>query len=134
MFDWRRLARMLVVVGVAVAAWFVYKRWPHEQAAHYILGNAAPRVIELQARWASSPPSGKPAPNDARGEDWTREATFRYAPGSAPRIVTHEMRLSDGDYMVEVEIVAGARRNVVQRRIALAGEPVSIDVADEVPR
>jgi hypothetical protein len=102
---------------------------PHTQTIHYVLGDAAPRVDELRVRYA-------PAPSHAEmAEDWTREVAFRFADGGAPRIVTHEPRLADGDYVVEIEIVSRAHANTTAKsRASLAGETTSIDVSSVVPR
>ena len=70
----------------------------------------------------------------AGGEDWTREASFRYAPGQAPRIVTHEPRLPDGDYTVEIDIAASNERATLRRRVTLGGGSTSIDLSQAVPR
>ncbi len=121
--DRRRLLRMLLLGAGLLVALVIARQWPKEQTVHYVLGGAAARVEEVDARWA---PGG--------GEDWTREASFRYAPGQAPRVVTHEPRLPDGDYTVEIEIGAATARNVVRRRVTLGGGATSIELADAVPR
>jgi hypothetical protein len=124
--DRKRLLRLLLLgAGLFIAMLFA-RHWPKEQTVHYVLGDGAARVEEVEARWAEGRSS----------EDWTREVTFRYAPGQAPRIVTQEPRLPDGDYTVEIEIAAAdAARNVVRRNVTLAGGgSTSIDLADSVPR
>jgi hypothetical protein len=127
--DRKRIARLaLLAVALGVAMFFA-RRWPKDQTVHYVLGDAAARVEEVDARWA---PADTPAPGGA--EDWTREASFRYAPGKAPRVVTHEPRLPDGDYTVEIEIVAASERNLVRRRVSLAGGATQIELAQSVPR
>lgn len=127
--DRKRLLRLLVLGAGLLVAMLLARAWPKEQTVHYVLGGAAPRVAEVDARWA-------PGQLPADSEDWTREATFRYARGQAPRIVTHEPRLPDGDYTVEIEIAsADAARSVVRRHVTLAGNgSTSIDLADSVPR
>lgn len=124
--DRKRLLRFLLLAAALAVAMILARRWPKEQTVHYVLGDGAARVEEVDARWAQGRSS----------EDWTREATFRYAPGQAPRIVTHEPRLADGDYTVEIEIAsASAARNVVRRNVTLsASGSTSIDLVDSVPR
>lgn len=124
--DRKRLLRLLLLGAALVVAMLLARHWPKEQTVHYVLGDGATRVEEVDARWAQGRSS----------EDWTREATFRYAPGQAPRIVTYEPRLPDGDYTVEIEIAsASAARNVVRRNVTLTGGgSTSIDLADSVPR
>jgi hypothetical protein len=138
-----RAARWLLLAGGLGAAMLLGRaRWPKEQTVHYVLGDAAPRVQEVDARWAYATDVADPTdptdPNHAAGDgaedDWTREATFRYTPGQAPRVVTHEPRLPDGDYTVEIDIVGQSDRNTVRRRVRLAGGSTSIDLGQAVPR
>lgn len=118
--------RGLPLAAALVVAMLLARGWPKEQTVHYVLGDAAPRVEEVDARWAD----GK-----ARGdESWMREATFRYAPGRAPRVVTHEPRLPDGEYTVEVKIAAASATNVVTRHVHLAGGAMSINLSSWVPQ
>ena len=126
----RRLVRMLLLSAVLLIGLYFARQWPKDQTVHYVLGDAATRVEEVDAKWA---------PGIAATEDWSREATFRYPPGKAPRIVTHEPRLPDGDYTVEIEIVAANtahERNevVVRKHVVLAGGATSIELGDLVPQ
>jgi hypothetical protein len=124
--DRRRIARVILLVAAVGIVLLLGKKWPKEQTVHYVLGDAAPRVEEVDARWAEG---------RARGDDsWFREATFRYPPGGAPRVVTHEPRMPDGDYTVELEIVASNGKNVVTRHVRLEGGVTTIDLAPSVPR
>jgi hypothetical protein len=126
----KRLVRMLLLSAVLLVALYFARQWPKDQTVHYVLGDAAPRVEEVDAKWA---------PGIAATEDWTREASFRYAPGKAPRVVTHEPRLPDGDYTVEIEIVAANQAHeknevVVRKHVILGGGATSIQLADAVPQ
>ncbi len=126
----KRALRMLLLAAVLMIGLYFARQWPKDQTVHYVLGDAAARVEEVDARWA---------PGIAASEDWTREASFRYAPGKAPRIVTHEPRLPDGDYTVEIEIVAANEAHeksevVVRKHVILGGGATSIQLADAVPR
>jgi hypothetical protein len=122
-----RLLSLLALGGGLAAALPLAQRWPREQTIHYVLGDAASRVQELDARWSEGAGGGS-------GDDVNREATFRYAPGQAPRVVTHLPRLADGDYTVEIDVVTGSERSTVARRVTLAGGSTSIDLAGSVPR
>jgi hypothetical protein len=121
----RKRIVFFVAVLAALAVYFTLSpHWPKTQSLHVVLGSAAPRIEEVRVRYA-----------DARGrssEDWTREASFRYALNSAPRVVTHEPRLPDGDYVVEIDLVSPKGESTVRRRIALRGGTTSIDVSSEV--
>ena len=138
--DKKRLVRMLVLAAVLMVALVFARQWPKEQTVHYVLGDAAPLVTEVDARWAAATGGA-----EATDEDWTREASFRYAPGKAPRMVTHEPRLPDGDYTVEIDIVAASelkdgsrapeKNDVkVRKHVTLAGGATSIELGGAVPR
>jgi uncharacterized protein (DUF2126 family) len=119
---WLRL--LLLVAGLGVA--FVLSRhWPTDQSVHIVLGDAAPKVIELRVRYAEL---------KSAHDDWQREVSFHYAAGRAPRIVSHEPRLVSGDYDVEIEIERAteppdARTVSVVRHVMLDGHTASIDVS-----
>ncbi|HEY1697403.1 MAG TPA: hypothetical protein VGG39_34815 [Polyangiaceae bacterium] len=119
----KRLARMLVLGAALGGAVVLARRWPKEQTVHYVLGSAAPRVEEVDARWAQGMGS----------DDWMREATFTFDPGKAPRVVTHEPRLPDGDYTVEIEIKGDAGPAIVRKHVTLSGGSTSIELAEAVP-
>ncbi len=117
----RRLLPVVLVAGGLVAWQGLARRWPTEQTVHYVLGDAAPRVAEVEARWADV--DGTPL----------HAVTFRYVPGMAPRVLTHQLRLANGDYDVEVEIHAKQLRAAARRRVSLGGGATSIDVSTLVP-
>jgi hypothetical protein len=120
--------RLLFFVAAAVALYAALGRtWPKDQLVHVVLGASAPRVTELDVRYAPRGAGGKGA------EDWTREATFRFSEGNAPRVVTHEPRLADGEYDVEIDIQTPSQRSTIERHVTLQGGTTSIDVADAVP-
>ncbi|HEY3822602.1 MAG TPA: hypothetical protein VGL81_35800 [Polyangiaceae bacterium] len=126
----KRILRTLALAAVLLIAVTLARQWPRDQTVHYVLGDAATRVEEVDAKWA---------PGIAATDDWTREASFKYEPGKAPRVVTHEPRLPDGDYTVEIEIVAdnlAHEKNevVVRKHVTLSGGAMSIQLADAVPR
>jgi hypothetical protein len=98
-FSRARIARLVIVVAVAALYFTLAPRWPKDNTVHIVLGPAASQVEEVRVGYALAPKHGPMA------EDWTRGATFRFPGGSAPRIVTHEPRVADGDYVVEIEIV-----------------------------
>jgi hypothetical protein len=124
--DRKRVARLLFLAVGLMLALYLARSWPRDQTVHYVLGDAAPRVEEVDARWMAGA-SGS-------SEDWTRQATFHYAAGKAPRIVTHEPRLPDGDYTVEIDIASASERSTVRRHVTLSGGATSIELAGAVPR
>ncbi|HSY20635.1 MAG TPA: hypothetical protein VK841_00880 [Polyangiaceae bacterium] len=109
----------LVLLGAALLATVTLPRtWPRDQTIHYVLGDRAGHVERVDARWAAQTDPG----------DSLREVSFRYAPGTAPRVVTHEPRLSNGDYTVDVDVVADGQPTRYVRRVMLGGGVTSIDL------
>lgn len=127
---------LLLPAAALVVAGVLSRDLPKAQTVHYVLGDGAPRVEEVDARWT-----------DNKDTDM-RDATFHYAPGQAPRVITHEPRLPDGDYDVEVQIVAQdgtspaspergqntLARQTVRRHVVLGGGVTSISLDRSVPR
>jgi hypothetical protein len=130
--------RLIVLAGAIALALIIGRRLPRDQTVHYVLGDRAPRVEAVEVRWAQARADaadrggGIGSLHPPSAEDWTRQATFRYAAGEAPRVLTHALRLADGEYTVEVEIVYGSPPNsLLQRHVTLSGGIVSIDGASD---
>lgn len=120
----RRVAQALVGVAALTVFFVLAPKWPKDQSLRFMLGDAAPRVQELTVRYAPG-----------ASEEWTREASFRYAPKSpAPRVVTHDPRLADGDWTLEIELASANDRTTVRRRVTLEGKAVTIELAQAVPK
>jgi hypothetical protein len=131
----RRVAPFLLLVA-AFAVYAVLKpSLPHDQIVHVVLGDAAPRVTELSIRYG--PPRHGVAKSEKHDVEWAREVTFHYSPppagAGAPRIVTHDPRLPDADYLVEVEVATRNDRAFLEREVTLGGGTTSIDVSQVVP-
>jgi hypothetical protein len=129
---WRERARRLAPVILAlalVAIWLVFgSKIPRDQTVHVVLGDAAPRVTEVRLTYSDTDATPR-----AGSDDFSRDATYRYAEGSAPRVVTHEARLRNGDYVLEIELSTRKGASTAQRRVKLHGDPVSVDVREAVP-
>jgi hypothetical protein len=120
----RRLARILLVLAAVGVFLVLSHNWPRDQTVHVVLGDAAPRVVEVRVAYGS------------RGEDSSRGASFHFAKGTAPRIVTHEPKLPDGDYMIQIDLATGESKDqhaAIERHVTLQGGTVSIDVSRNVP-
>jgi len=119
------------VAGLGVA-FALSRQWPREHTVRIVLGDAAKAVEEVRLRY------GDPAHASGRGgdDDWQREVIFHYAIGRAPRVVSHEPRLPDGDYDLELEIGMRAgqeRRTVTSHRVVhLDSDSAQVDVASTV--
>jgi hypothetical protein len=116
-------ARVLLVVGGIFVALTLGRTWPSDQTVHFVLGDAAPRVEQLDACWNEG----------TYPSDCSREVSFRFVHGTAPRVVTSTMRVAGGDYVVHITIVADGERSIVDRRVKLEGGVLSIDLARQVP-
>jgi hypothetical protein len=118
-FDRRKVAPF-VLVAALVGVWLVLgPRLPHDQTVHVVLGKAAPRVTELRLAYAEGDEQAA-----------AREVTFHFAEGEAPRVVTHEPRLANGEYRVEIDVYAQKGHAQATRRVKLSGDPVSVDVQE----
>ena len=122
--DKRRWVRLGVLAIVIASGTVVAKRWPKDHAVHYVLGDAAPQVEEVNARWAE----GRVFTPDT----WLSEVTYHYPPGQAPRIATQELHVADGKYTVEIVILANQKKSIVRKELTLSGGPTSIDLEEAV--
>jgi hypothetical protein len=132
--DRKRLLRFAPLAAALLVAPMLLRRAPREQVVHYVLGDSAAHVEEIDARWRERQRGdGERVISDADGreqpDDWVRVASFRYPHGQAPRVVTHEPRLPDGDYVIEIEVIGEGTQRVVHRKVTLTGGVTSIDLA-----
>ena len=124
----RRILRVpLLVAGLGVAL-VLSRHWPTDQSVHVVLGDGAAHVEEVRIRYAEL---------SAGHDDWLREATFHYAPGHAPRIVSHEPRLVSGEYDVEIEVSMADSHSQshtvsAKQRVTLTGGSTSVDVSRQL--
>ena len=118
----------MLLVAAAVGAYrIVGPAMPNDQSIHVIVGDAASRVTELRLRYADANSSAEPS--------WLREVSFAFPGGAPTRVITHQPRLPDGKYALEIELTARNDRAVVKREVTLggAGGAVSVDVSQAVP-
>ena len=129
----RMVARgALLLVGAvgAGAYFFLSPRFPKDQSVNVVLGDRAPQITEVTMRYTSE---------DA---DSRRDVSFHFEKGKAPRVVHHEARLPDGDYVVTIEMrgVAGSAKRdgangeqdvwTKERRVRLeSGSTVQLEAA-----
>jgi hypothetical protein len=121
---WRGRGR-LAFVGFGIVVYVLLSpTWPTDQHLRLTLGDSAPDVSEVRVSSTKSESEWAPS------KDWDREVTFRYAKGQAPRIVSYEPRLANGDYLVEIELKMDDDRVLVtDRRVALEGRTTTIDLS-----
>jgi hypothetical protein len=113
-----RILLLVLVVGILSAA----PKLPKDQTLRIDLGDSSKIVQTLTLRWAAQ--SKNPSI-----EDWTGEVTFRYEKNAAPRVVQQKMRLADGEYVVEIELITGGGRAVTRKVVALQGGSTTIDAS-----
>ena len=102
-------ALMLFGALGAGAYFFLSPRFPKDQSVNVVLGDRAPTVTEVTMRYSSD-----------KDAELRRDVSFHFDKGKAPRVVHHEARLPDGDYVVTVEI-RGEDVWTKERRVHLEG-------------
>lgn len=126
---------MLLFLGAAVAAFLLFgPKLPREQVVRIGLGDRAPDVRELTIRYFAAEKASGAATTRDLTDEVLREVSFRYPKGDAPRLVRHEPRLADGEYVLEIEVVTNDSRATLRRTVGLLGGPASVDIASAIPR
>ena len=121
----KRLAQLVVLVAGLAVFLVLSRRWPRDHTLHFVLGDVSPRVTELSMRIDEPSDRGEPL----------RVATFRYGDAGAPRIVTEETRLADGDYAVEFEVASHSSLSTVRRMVKVEGSTtITIDLSRELSK
>lgn len=111
----QRAGALVLFGAVGAGAYFLLSpRFPKDQSVNVVLGDRAPSVTELTMRYSSD-----------KDAELRRDVSFHFDKGKAPRVVHHEARLPDGDYVVSIEMrgVAGGEGDVwtKERRVHLEG-------------
>ena len=52
-----------------------------------------------------------------------------FEPGQAPRVVSHEPQLADGEYRLRIDLDTREGRRTVERRVTLGGGTTQVDLA-----
>lgn len=82
-----------------------------------VLGAAADRITGLEVQYVG-----------ADGEI-ARDTRMAFEPGKAPRVVPHEPKLTDGDYLLRIDLDTREGRRSVERRVTLGGGTTQVDLA-----
>jgi hypothetical protein len=120
----KRIGQLAILVAALGIFFLLSRSWPRDQVLHFSFGDAAARVEELHVDYGEHAASSREA---------SRAVDFRYAKGQAPRIVTHEARLPNGEYDVEITLFAGGATRSVTKRVLLDGGSTTIDLSRDVP-
>jgi hypothetical protein len=106
----QRAGAMLLFGAVGAGAYFFLSpRFPKDQSVNVVLGDRAPSITEVTMRYTSD-----------KDADLKRDVSFHFDKGKAPRVVHHEARLPDGDYVVTIEM-RGDDVWTKERRVRLEG-------------
>jgi hypothetical protein len=106
----------LLAAGLAVAAYFGAKA-PRDQHVKLVLGSSADRVTGLEIQYI------------AADGDLARAARMAFEAGAAPRVVSHEPHLADGDYALRIDLDTREGRRTTERRVTLGGGTTQVDLA-----
>jgi len=101
--------------GALIAAYLASKS-PRDQHLRLVLGPQAAEVTAVEIQYI------------AEDGDVARDARMTFAAGQAPRIVSHEPQLADGDYRLRIDLDTREGRRSVERRVTLGGGTTQVDV------
>lgn len=105
----RLLLRLLILAaGLLVLVYFTQQA-PHDQHVRLVLGDKAGEVTAVELSYAT--PQG----------EVMREARMAFDRGGAPRVVSHDPKLPDGDYSLRIEVDTREGRRSTERRVTLGG-------------
>jgi len=118
----RTLSRVLFLVFGLLVALYLGTQGAQEQHVRVVLGGAAPEVTGVGLQYV------------AQDGEVAREAHFAYAKGTAPRVVSHEPKLPNGDYRLEIDLDTHDGRRAIQRQVTLGGGSTQVDVSSALTR
>lgn len=107
----------MVLAGGALLAAYITSKSPRDQHLRLVLGPGAEQVTQVEIQYV------------AADGDVARDARMTFEPGRAPRIVSHEPQLADGDYRLRIELDTREGRRLVERRVTLGGGTTQVDLA-----
>lgn len=113
----RRIARLaFLVFGIGVAL-YLGTQGPQDQHVRVVLGAEATRVSALDLRYV------------AGDGDLVRQVHFSYPDRVAPRVVSHEPKLPNGEYQLQIDVDTQGGRRDIQRRVTLGGGSTQVDLS-----
>jgi hypothetical protein len=109
---------VLAIGGLAAA--YLAASSPREQHLKLVLGPGAAHVTAVEVQYV------------AGDGDIAREVRMAFPSGSAPRVLSLEPQLTDGDYRLRIELDTREGRRTVERRVTLGGGTTQVDLAGVV--
>ena len=111
---------LLLLGALGAGAYFLLApKLPKDQSVNVVLGEAAPAVTEVTMHYGSE-----------KDSDLARDVSMQFDEGKAPRVVHHEARLPDGDYVVTVEVRTEHDTWTKERRVHLeSGSTTQIETS-----
>lgn len=116
----RPLKFVLLGVGLLVALYFGSKA-PREQHVKVVLGERSAAVTAVGLQYVG----------EGGGDDVAREARLAF-PEGAPRVVSHDPSLADGDYRLRIDLDTRQGRRSAERRVRLGGGSTQIDLTPDL--
>lgn len=113
----KRLLPFAVLAAGGLVAAYVAARAPRDQHVKLVLGPGADQVTALEMQYV------------AEDGDVARDVRMGFSEGKAPRIVSHEPKLADGDYRLRIDLDTREGRRSVERRVTLGGGTTQVDLA-----
>ncbi len=113
---------LIVAAGVVLAVALASPKVPRDQRLRVLLGPRARATRAVRLTWYTRT-------SESAGEA-LREATFNYDREGAPEALIQALRLPDGDYDVDVEIVTSEGRSTVRKRVSLNGTSTTLDLSE----
>ena len=107
----RRLAPFVLLAGAAVSVMSIFPRVPRERHLELRLDEPS-SIVSVHLDWSAT---SAPVPTD----EPLQGSTWRFAPGSAPRLLPATVRLPNGSYAVEIRIDRVDHTETVRRSITL---------------
>ena len=112
----RKLLPFLVLGAGALIAAYLSSKSPRDQHLRLILGPRADQVTGVELQYV------------AEDGEVARDARMTFGAGQAPRIVSHEPQLADGDYRLRIDLDTREGRRSIERRVTLGGGTTQVDV------
>lgn len=99
---------------------YLASKSPRDQHVTFVLGTSAARVTGLEVQYV------------AADGDVARDTRMAFEPGQAPRVVSHEPKLADGDYRLRIDLDTREGRRSVERRVTLGGGTTQVDLSSAI--